>query len=396
MIANFFMPTRLVHGPGALGRIGELARALRMTRPLVVSDPAIAATAFYRDALDRLRADGLDIAAFEGCGIDARLSHVDAEAGRVRAEGRDGVIAIGGGSVICTAKGIAIVAPNGQSFADMTGVANFRNRALPMIMVPTTAGSGSEVSQFTLVKDEATHRKLVGGGPLSFPDVAILDPVTLATLPPRAAAGSAVDALTHAVEALFSSLATPLTDALALEAVRLQAGSMRRSILSDDEKARADNLLASSMANMACGNARLGLAHALSLPLEAHLDLPHTIGVGVLIPRVVAFNAPVAPEKTRALALALGARPADDLQGTVEAIGEAFFRLFEDIGAPTRFTGNEVPQARLAEMAAAAIPGLYGGAMPEGEVNDNHVLHQPGVRRANVGQARAIYAQCFG
>ncbi|MBB6306056.1 iron-containing alcohol dehydrogenase [Xanthobacter tagetidis] len=395
MIANFFMPTRLVHGPGALSRIGELARGLGMARPLVVSDPAIAATAFYRDALATLRAAGLDVATFEGCGIDARLAHVDGEAARVRSEGRDGVIAIGGGSVICTAKGIAIVAPNGTTFADMTGVANFRNKALPMIMAPTTAGSGSEVSQFTLVKDEASHRKLVGGGPLSFPDVAILDPVTLATLPPRAAAGSAVDALTHAVEALFSFLATPLTDALALESVRLQAGSMRRSILSDDERARADNLLASSMANMACGNARLGLAHTLSLPLEAILDLPHTIGVGVLIPRVVAFNAPVAPEKARALALALGAAPADDLRGTVAAIRDAFFRLFEDVGTPTAFTQEQLPQARIAEMAAAAIPGLYGGAMPEGEVRDGHVVHQPGVRRATVAEARALYAQCY-
>ena len=396
MIANFFMPTRLVHGPGALGRIADLARGLGVTRPLVVSDPAIAATAFYQAALATLRAAGLDVATFEGCGIDARLSHVDSEAERVRTEGRDGVIAIGGGSVICTAKGIAIVAPNGRSFADMTGVANFRNKALPMIMAPTTAGSGSEVSQFTLVKDEATHRKLVGGGPLSFPDVAILDPVTLATLPQRAAAGSAVDALTHAVEALFSSLATPLTDALALEAIRLQAASMRRSILSDDEKARADNLLASSMANMACGNARLGLAHTLSLPLEAILDLPHTIGVGVLIPRVVAFNAPVAPEKTRALARALGVTAADDLRGTVEAIRDALFRLFEDVGAPIRFADTEVPQARIGEMAAAAIPGLYGGAMPDGEVHDGHVIHQPGVRRASVRDARAIYAQCYG
>ena len=396
MIANFYMPTRLVHGPGALSRLPELVRANRLNRPLVVSDPAIAATPFYGQALAALKEAGCDVATFEECGIDARLSHVDAQAERVRREDRDGIVSIGGGSVMCTGKGIAIVAPNGRSFADMTGVANFSTPALPMIMVPTTAGSGSEVSQFTLVKDETSHRKLVGGGPLSFPQAAILDPVTLETLPPRAAAASAVDALTHAVEALFSSLATPLTDALALEAVRLQAGSMRRSILSDDMAARADNLLASAMANIACGNSRLGLAHTLSLPLEARLDLPHAIGVGVLIPRIVAFNAPVAPAKAEKLAVVLGARPGVDLAETVAAIRAALFALFDDIGFPTAFSPEQLPRERLAEMAEAAIPGLYGGAMPDRAVRDSDLIHQPGVRRTSVAQARAIFEQCYG
>lgn len=395
MIANFYMPTRLVHGPGSFSRLPELARAVGITHPLVVSDPAIAQTDFYLAALSSLRDAGLDVATFEECGIDARLSHVDAQAERARQEGRNGIIAIGGGSVMCTGKGIAIVAPNGRSFVDMTGVANFRSPALPMIMVPTTAGSGSEVSQFTLVKDEVSHRKLVGGGPLSFPQVAILDPVTLETLPPRAAAASAVDALTHAVEALFSSLATPLTDALAVEAVRLQVRSMRRSILSDDPAARADNLLASAMANIACGNSRLGLAHALSLPLEARLDLPHAIGVGVLLPRVIAFNAPVAPAKAEKLAVALGANPGRDLGETVAAIRSAIFGLFDDLGFPTAFSPEQLPRERIREMAEAAIPGLYGGAPPDRQIRDDDLIHQPGLRRTSVAQACALYDRCY-
>jgi alcohol dehydrogenase len=147
-------------------------------------------------------------------------------------------VCIGGGSVMCTGKGIAIVATNNKPMAECTGVGKFDRKALPMIMVPTTAGSGSEVSQWTIVKDEERHLKLLGGGPLSFPDAAILDPVTLRSLPMHVAALPAVDALTHGVEAYFSGIGSPITDALAIAAVRLQFGSLRASINSDDEDAR--------------------------------------------------------------------------------------------------------------------------------------------------------------
>ena len=207
------------------------------------------------------------------------------EGERVRREGLDGVVCIGGGSVMCTGKGVAIVATNNKPMRDCTGVGRFSTKALPMIMVPTTAGSGSEVSQWTIVKDEERHLKLLGGGPLSFPDAAVLDPVTLGSLPMHVAVLPAVDALTHGVEAYLSGIASPLTDAVALAAVRLQAGSMRASINSDDPAAREENLVASCMANVACGNARLGHAHALSLPLEGQLDLAHPVGVGVLYSR---------------------------------------------------------------------------------------------------------------
>ncbi len=145
-----------------------------------------------------------------------------------------------------------------------------------MIMVPTTAGSGSEVSQWTIVKDEVRHLKLLGGGPLSFPDAAILDPVTLRSLPMHVAALPAVDT-EPGVEAYLSGIASPITDALALASVRLQFASLRASINSDDERAQEDILVALCTSNIACGNARLGHGHghALSLPMEGQLGLLH-------------------------------------------------------------------------------------------------------------------------
>ena len=400
MIWTFYMPTRLVAGPGSLATIGTLARELKMSHVLVVSDPVISQQPFHRNALDALQDAGLQVGRFDECGIDARCSHIDDQGGRVRSDGIDGVICIGGGSVMCTGKGIAIVATNDKPMRDCAGVGKFDRKALPMIMVPTTAGSGSEVSQWTIVKDEERHLKLLGGGPLSFPDAAILDPATLRSLPMRTAALPAVDALTHGVEAYFSGIASPLTDAVALSAVRLQYGSLRASINSDNEPAREANLIASCMANIACGNARLGHGHALSLPLEGRLDLPHPYGVGVLLPHVITFNLPVLPDKTQPLAEALEVKTAGLTRAEmIEACADSIRSLYADIGFPDRFTPDQLPSQRVREMAERAVPGLYAGIEAErfdpASANDHTVIACPSARKMTVRQAEQIFERCL-
>ncbi len=400
MITNFYMPTRIVAGAGSLATIGAIARDLKMSRVLVVSDPVIAAQKFHADALASLHDAGLVMSRFDECGIDARCSHIDAQGERVRQDGIDGVICIGGGSVMCTGKGIAIVATNHKPMRDCTGVGQFDRRALPMIMVPTTAGSGSEVSQWTIVKDEERHLKLLGGGPLSFPDAAILDPVTLGSLPMRVAALPAVDALTHGVEAYLSAIASPLTDAIALGAVQQQFSSLRASINSDDPAAREANLMASCMANIACGNARLGHGHALSLPLEGQLDLPHPYGVGVLLPHVIKFNLAVLPHKVRPLSEALDVATAGLTRAAmIEACADSIRALYADIGFPTRFTAGQLPASRVREMAARAVPGLYAGIAAHNfdpaTAGDHTLIACPSARKMTVAQAEAILERCL-
>ncbi len=179
MSLTYFMPTRVVWGPGSLDGVGPATHGLGCRNVLVVTDPVIGKQAFFARVLDSLRAAGLETALFDACGIDARLAHIDEQAARCRAERIDGIVCVGGGSVMCTGKGVAIVAANGTTLRDHLGAGNFDRPALPMVMVPTTAGSGSEVSQFTIVKDEERHLKLLAGGPLSFPAVAVLDPAVL-------------------------------------------------------------------------------------------------------------------------------------------------------------------------------------------------------------------------
>ena len=400
MITTFYMPTRIVSGIGSLAGIGALAGELKMSRVLVVSDPVISQQSFHADALTHLAAAGMVVARFDECGIDARCSHIDSQGERVRQDGIDGIICIGGGSVMCTGKGIAIVATNHKPMRDCTGVGQFDRKALPMIMVPTTAGSGSEVSQWTIVKDEERHLKLLGGGPLSFPDAAILDPVTLGSLPMRVAALPAVDALTHGVEAYLSGIASPLTDAIALGAIRAQFGSLRASINSDDPAAREANLVASCMANVACGNARLGHGHALSLPLEGHLDLPHPYGVGVLLPHVITFNLAVLPDKVAPLAEALEVEIAGLSRAErIGACADNIRSLYADIGFPERFTTEQLPRQRVREMAERAVPGLYAGIAAQSfdpaSTNDHTVIACPSARKMTVAQAQSILERCL-
>ena len=400
--SSYYMPTRIVSGVGSLDCLALLAKDLGLGSVLVVSDPVISQQAYYSKAVNSLEAAELRVFRFERCEVDARVSQIDAEAEGIKRDGVDGLVCIGGGSVMCAGKGMAIAAANGKSIRACTGVGNFTRRALPMIMVPTTAGSGSEVSQWTVVKDEENHAKLVCGGPLSFPDVAVLDPAVLASLPMRIAAATGVDALTHALEAYTSSMSSAITDAIALEAIRLQMASLRRSVCADnDMEARNANLIASTMANMACGNARLGHAHALSLPLESLVDMPHPLGVGVLMPHVLAFNLMVLPEKAIRVAGALGVRDGVGLsQGDAITASIASLRqLYDDIGFPQKWSEDQVPRNRLRQMAERAVPGLYAGsdgiAGVGTDVDDYTLIVSPAPRKMTVRQAESVYAACI-
>jgi len=196
------------------------------------------------------------------------------------------------------------------------------------------------------------------------------------------------------------NIASPLTDAVALAAVRLQFRSLRASINSEDERAREDNLIASCMANIACGNARLGHGHALSLPMEGHLDLPHPIGVGVLLPEVTAFNLAVLPGKVQPLAEALEVETASLTRAeTIAACAESIRGLYADIGFPERFTAAQLPPERVREMAVRSVPGLYAGiaaqAFDFATVTDDTVIACPSARKMTVRQAERMFEGCL-
>lgn len=396
--ATFKMPTRLVHGIDSLAELVHWVSDLGIKRPLFVTDPVIRQTPVVERALALLDDAGIVVAIFDECEVDARLRQVSEQTTRILESDLDGLICVGGGSVMCAGKAMAICAAHaGRPFSEFAGLGGMTNKALPQIMVPTTAGSGSEVSQMTLVKDEVNHHKFVGGGPLAFPDVAILDPIAISSLPSSVGAQATVDALSHCIDSLFNHSTTALTAGLALHAAAELRRVARSSIFDHEPQAMADHLLASSMANMSCGNARLGLAHCLSLALEANLDLLHPIGVGTLAPRVMRFNAEVAPDRLRTLATALGAKvePSASAAQVADAAYEAALGFYDEIGFQLTFTSENVPQAQLPMLAMEAGKGLYGEGYTESDPNRDTLIATPNARAATIAQGEEILSACF-
>jgi alcohol dehydrogenase class IV len=393
--ASYFNPVKLVHGPGALARLPALLAEIGIARPLVVTDATVAAQPFFGDALGRLADAGLPIAIFDGCLIDARASHIQEQAARVKAEGLDGVLGIGGGSIMCCAKGIATLVPNGAEIRPLEKSAAIKAAALPTLLVPTTAGSGTEVSPSTIVKDDINGGKFTFVSPLAFARTAILDPVVLEAIPPGLSAISAADALTHAVEAVLSYVATPLTDAIALGAVRALVSSVRGSIKDNEEAARADHLLAATMANLACGAAKLGLGHRLSRPLEETFSVNHGRGVGTIMLRATDYLGGRFPEKLPALAQAFGleaeGRP-EALKGRIVA---AIAALYEEIGFPARFDAERVDASRLREMAEMAVTRTTDEAPPPAVIDGDTLISGSNGQQITVRDAEALYRACM-
>ncbi len=396
MSSLYFMPTKLVHGIDSLNQIGDLAKSLGMSKILLVTDPAISKTPVFEKSKALLDAAGIPYGVFDECEIDARMRHVDQESKRILDEGMDGVISIGGGSVMCAGKAMAIVAAQGGgSFADYAGFGNFKKRALPMIMVPTTAGSGSEVSQVTLVKDDVIHKKFLGGGPLSFPEVAILDPIVLETCPPYVNAVATVDAITHAMDSLFNKTTTPLTESMALEALNVLVGGIQASLFDKEPQAMADHLLASSMANMSCGNAKLGLAHTLSLPMESGHDLTHGVGVGVLMPRVFRYSAQFGPDMVPKVAEAWGLESRGSTDAVADRVEDAAYAMFEEIGFPKYYDPADVAADQIASLALEAGRGLYGEGYMEDNPNRDTQIPSFNLGVTSIGQGEEILATCW-
>jgi len=270
-----------------------------------------------------------------------------------RSEGCDGIIVLGGGSPLCAGKGIAVVAANGGKIADYRGVGKIKVAPLPVIGIPTTAGSGSEVSPTFLITNEEEQDKMAIGSELGFPPTALLDPNLLRSLPQRQALWSGLDALSHAVESLCTNLSTPLTDAIALRSIQMMFRSLLPAAFTGDMGAKSEQLLASAMANIACGATKLGLVHAFSFPF-GNLHIAHGLACGLLLPFVMEYNLPSCKAKYAEMALAIGENPDENQDALAYRAIERVKRLYIEANFPTRVTENEVPRSKLDQVIKEA------------------------------------------
>ncbi len=356
-LSLFRLRTEVVYGDGCAANIGEHVADRGLQRPLVVSDPGIVAAGLLEPVRASLAAAGLAYGTYAAVEADPRVAIVAAGLRQFQDEGCDSVIGVGGGSSMDTAKAVAIWSRNPGRLRDYEGLDQFEQRPAPLFCAPTTVGTASEVTQFLVVTDPEAQFKFTIAGRMVPPLAAFLDPQLVLGLPAPITAATGMDALTHAIESYLSLLATPITEALALHAIRLVGANLRPAVAnSRNYSAMANMLVASCLAGMAFNATRLGNVHAMSHPVGAFFHVPHGVANAIILPHVMEFNALAAPRKLIEVGQALG-EPVVGL-GEMAAARRAVSgvqQLEADIGIPPRLRDVGVQQEAIAAMAVDAM-----------------------------------------
>jgi alcohol dehydrogenase len=296
-------------GAGAIARLPDIVAASGGTAALVVTDAALAASGVVASVTDLLAAAGLPVAVFSG--VHPNPTTADLAAGAVAAAGlltgRPVVVAVGGGSPIDAAKGIALAAVNPQRGRELDYRSEFGRPALPLVAVPTTAGTGAETNAFGVVTDEVLHRKFYVGHASTMPAAAILDPELTAGLPAGATAATGMDALTHALESYLSVRANPWSAGIALQVISTVREFLPRAVADgSDREARGQMLLAAHMAGVAMATTGLGACHAIGHALGGRFDIAHGVALTMVLPGVLTFSLPASTDRLAEVAFALG------------------------------------------------------------------------------------------
>lgn len=291
-------PTQIEFGPGSIQKIPAKIQSLGGKKIMVVTDKGVAGAGILDKVAEVLRNASIDFVVFDDVKPDPSTDVIETVYAQLQDAEADCILAIGGGSSIDAAKGVRLLSENPGKLQDYGGVDKVRHKGLPLIAIPTTAGTGSEVTIFAVLSDLAANLKFTVTSTLIAPDVAVLDPELTLTLPAGMTAATGLDAMTHAVEAYTSRISQPMSDALALEAMRLLYRYLPEAVhCGTSLEARTMVLQAALMAGVAFNNAFLGLAHAIASPLGAHFHVPHGMANAVILPYVMRFNHTAAPEK---------------------------------------------------------------------------------------------------
>jgi choline dehydrogenase len=347
------VPTRIVHGLGAIGRLGELVADLGLRRPLLVTDPGVAAAGLAEQA----HAQVPDAVQFADVYANPDVELVATTSAIYRDEGCDGLVAVGGGSSIDTAKAVGVEVANGGSILDHEyGRTPIARRIPPLVAVPTTAGTGSEVTLWAVITDHDREIKFnVGGTPLIAAHVALLDPELTVGLPPAVTAATGMDALSHGIECFTCDYHQPFNDAVALHAIELVARWLPAALADGSNvEARTHMAHAALLGGLSYGTESAGAAHAMSQSAGGVHDCPHGALTARVLGPVCEFNAPAAPERYARIAQALGVDTAglEPLEAAAAGV-ERLYRLIDDVGIPTMdelgFSEDEIPMlARIA------------------------------------------------
>ena len=364
MVPFEFNPrTRVVFGLGALERLGTLAGELGFRRTLMVADAGVVDAGHATRAIRALDAAGIQSTLFTDFGPNPDSAMV--EGGRAFAQTLDvdSVVGLGGGSSLDCAKGINFLLTNGGTMADYRGYGKATRPLLPMIGIPTTAGTGSEAQSYAVIADAATHMKMACGDPSAAVKIALLDPELTLTAPRHVTAMAGFDAIAHAVETAVTTRRTPLSDVFSHHAWRLLVDAFERVLLyPSDFEARSAMLIGSHFAGAAIEQSMLGAAHACANPLTARYNMVHGLALAIILPRVVRWNAATANGQYANLLGAPRRRVRD------EDAAESVARRLEDLAVAAGLAGtlrdNGIEEAALPELAAQAAQQWTGTFNP--------------------------------
>ncbi len=383
-IYQFKTPSVIVNGPGAAREAGSFAKGFGK-KALIVTDTHLEKIGLLNEIKKSLENVGISFAIYDKVVSEPSMEYTEEGLKAYRASKADFLIAVGGGSPIDAAKAIGALATNEGKVTDFMGANKIPKPGAPLIAIPTTAGTGSEVTQFTIITDTAKDVKMLIASPNVMPRVALVDPLMTLQMPQGITAATGLDALTHAIEGYVSVKAHPITDTLAIQSIRIIGANLRQAWSNGENvEARTNMMTGALMAGMAFSNSSVALVHGMARPIGAYFHVAHGVSNASLLPVVIEFSIPGNPRKFADIAVGLG----ENVQGlplldAAYRAAEAVKRLNQDLKVPTlRELGLEEKKFNqvLNQMAKDAIASGSPGNNP---------------RRATPEEIVELYKQAF-
>ncbi|MBR2513719.1 MAG: iron-containing alcohol dehydrogenase [Halomonas sp.] len=377
-----FVAPEIIFGDGARHAAGNYVTTFGAEKVLLVSDPGVLLAGWVADIEAKLLEANIAVERFTAVSPNPRVDEIMAGAEIYRETGCKAIVAIGGGSPMDCAKGIGIVTAHGGHILDFEGVDTIRVPIPPLIFIPSTAGTSADISQFAIISDQQRRMKFSIISKAVVPDVSLIDPEVTMTMSPYLTACTGVDALVHAIEAFVSTGSGPLTDAHALEAMRLISSHLEALVANPtDGELRAQVMLGSMQAGLAFSNAILGAVHAMSHSLGGFLDLPHGLCNAMLLEHVVAYNYEAAPDRFKRVAEAVGI----DCRGlSQQQVKKALFQYLVDLKHAVGLGGTL---------------GIMGVSRSDVPFLTNHALGDPCIltnpRRSNSRDVAVVYEEAL-
>lgn len=353
-----FVAPEFIFGVGARLQVGRYARNMGASTVLVVSDPGVISAGWTAEVIHCLEEEGLQTVLFSDVTPNPKDHEVMRGVARYHEADCDAIVAVGGGSPIDCAKGIAVVAVNGGHILDYIGVDTVAEPGPPLLCIPTTAGTAADVSQFAIIVDTHNRSKLAIITKAIVPDVSLIDPATTTTMDPFLTACTGMDALTHAIEATVSNAHSAITDLHALKAIELLSNNIERVTLDPlDMTAREEMTLGCLEAGLAFSNASLGAVHAMAHSLGGYFDLPHGECNAMLLPHVMEFNLPACDGQFRKImkAMELDIKGQKTTRQMQQTILKEVDRLRQQVGVPGTLSDHGVHRTDIGELAGNAL-----------------------------------------